>query len=80
MKKPPVPKKKAKELVSHGDKRTDYYYWLRDDKRKNKDILKYLSRENEYTNTWYKANGINPSEIFKYYKESSKHSEKQFNI
>ena len=78
MKKPPVPKKKAKELVSHGDKRTDYYYWLRDDKRKNKDILKYLSRENEYTNTWYKANGINPSEIFKYYKESLPKYEESF--
>ena len=25
--------------------------------KENKDILKYLSRENEYTNAWYKANG-----------------------
>ena len=78
MKNPPVPKKKAKELVSHGDKRTDYYYWLRDDKRKNTDILKYLSRENEYTNAWYKANGIDSSEIFKYYKDSLPKYEESF--
>ena len=34
LKDPPVPKKKRKILISHGDKRIDYFYWLRDDKRK----------------------------------------------
>ena len=78
MKNPPVPKKKAKELVLHGDSRTDYYYWLRDDKRKNTEILKYLSRENKYTNAWYKANGINSDKIFKYYKDSLPKYEESF--
>lgn len=27
----------------------DYYYWLRDDKRTNKDVLNYLNDENTYT-------------------------------
>ena len=78
MKNPPVPKKISKELVAHGDKRIDYYYWLRDDKRKNKEILNYLSRENKYTHTWYKTNGINSKEIFKYYKDSLPKFEESF--
>jgi oligopeptidase B len=27
----------------------DYYYWLRDDKRENKEVLKYLDDENKYS-------------------------------
>ena len=54
MKKPPIPKKIKKILKAHGDERIDYYYWLRDDKRKNKEILKYLRDENKYTHYWYK--------------------------
>ena len=49
MKYPPKPKKKIKKLKAHGDERIDHYYWLRDDKRKNKEILKYLQDENKYT-------------------------------
>ena len=36
--KPPIPKKIKKTLSAHGDKRIDYYYWLRDDQRKNKTV------------------------------------------
>ncbi|MGP1939470.1 MAG: oligopeptidase B, partial [Arsenophonus sp. ET-DL9-MAG3] len=31
------------------------YYWLRDDTRKNKKIIKYLIQENQYTNTVLKS-------------------------
>ena len=45
--KPPVPKKIRKRLKAHGDTRIDNYYWLRDDTRKNNEILNYLKKENE---------------------------------
>ena len=37
--KPPVPKKIRKKLKAHGDTRIDNYYWLRDDTRKNNEIV-----------------------------------------
>ena len=49
MNKPPVPKKIPKKLESHNDIRIDDYYWLRDDERKNKEIISYLEDENKYT-------------------------------
>ena len=42
MKKPPIPKKIKKILKAHGDERIDYYYWLRDDKRKKKKFSNIL--------------------------------------
>ena len=47
--KPPVPKKIRKKLKAHGDTRIDNYYWLRDDTRKNNEILNYLKKENNYS-------------------------------
>ncbi len=70
MKKPPFPKKIKKKLVSHNDERIDWYYWLRDDKRKNKDVLNYLTNENEYTNFWFKKNKVDSKKIYKYYKNT----------
>ena len=32
----------------HGAQRQDEYYWLRDDKRENADMLGYLKAENAY--------------------------------
>ena len=64
MKIPPKPKKIKKDLILHGDLRSDYYYWLRDDKRKNKEILNYLNRENIFTNFWFKKNKVNSKKIF----------------
>ncbi len=46
---PPVAKKVARELTNHGHTRVDNYYWLRDDRRKDPDVLEYLNAENEYT-------------------------------
>lgn len=48
---PPVAKIEAKELTEHGNTRVDNYYWLRDDARKNPDMIAYLTAENTYTDT-----------------------------
>ena len=68
MKKSPRPKKIKKNLVAHGDKRIDWYYWLRDDERKDKEVLNHLDQENKYSNSWYKFNKVNSKKIFNYYK------------
>ena len=67
MNKPPKPKKINKELFHHKDKRIDPYYWLRDDKRKNKKIIDYLNQENSYTKDWFKKNNVNSEDIFRRY-------------
>ena len=38
---------KPKQLVSNGNTRTDNYYWLND--REDKEVIKYLTDENTYT-------------------------------
>jgi len=43
---PPIAKKIAKELVTHGDIRVDNYYWLND--REDDEVLAYLNEENAY--------------------------------
>ena len=63
MKNPPKPKKIQKKLVNHGDERIDNYYWLRDDKRRNKSILNYLKQENKYTDQWFKENKVNSKSV-----------------
>lgn len=45
----PVAIQKPKTLVHHGDERSDPFYWLRDDDRKDPEILGYIKAENEYT-------------------------------
>jgi len=45
---PPTAKKVPKNLEKHGDVRVDNYYWLRDDTRKDPEILAYLEAENAY--------------------------------
>jgi len=45
----PVAKKVPHEMEIHGDKRTDNYYWMRDDERKDPEILAHLNAENAYT-------------------------------
>lgn len=55
----PKAKKIVKELIEHGDKRVDNYYWMRlSDEQKNaetadaqtQDVLDYLKAENDYLN------------------------------
>lgn len=40
--------KKPHEMTLHGDTRVDEYYWLRDDTRKDPEVLAYLEAENAY--------------------------------
>ncbi|HEY3815116.1 MAG TPA: S9 family peptidase [Caulobacteraceae bacterium] len=46
--KPPVVAKKPYEVKAPGGSREDEYYWLRDDTRKNPDMLADLAAENAY--------------------------------
>ena len=46
---PDVAKKPHAVKAPFGATRTDEYYWLRDDDRKNADMLAYLKAENAYT-------------------------------
>ncbi len=44
----PVADERPHELTEHGNTRIDNYYWLRDDERKDPDVLGYLNAENAY--------------------------------
>jgi oligopeptidase B len=46
--KPPVAAKRPFQVTSPNGARADDYYWLRDDTRKNPDMLAYLAAENAY--------------------------------
>ncbi|MDF7298284.1 S9 family peptidase [Proteus mirabilis] len=46
---PPKANKIPHVMTEHGDTRTDNYYWLRDDARKDKQVIDYLKAENAYT-------------------------------
>lgn len=46
---PPKANKIPHVMTEHGDSRTDNYYWLRDDARKDKQVIDYLNAENAYT-------------------------------
>ena len=77
MKKAPIPKKIKKVFEAHDDIREDNYYWIRDDKRENKEVLDYLNEENRYTKSWFK-NKVNNGKIFNYYKNSIPKFEESF--
>ncbi|ALN93419.1 S9 family peptidase [Lysobacter gummosus] len=52
---PPDAAKKPHEVKApHGAQRSDEYYWLRDDKRKNPQMLAYLNAENAYADAFMK--------------------------
>ena len=78
MKKAPFPKKIRKSLLAHEDLRIDYFYWLRDDKRQNKNVLNYLKKENKYSDYWFKSNKVNSKKIFLKYKNSIPKFEESF--
>jgi len=59
---PPKPKKIPKELIKHGHKRLDYYYWLNE--RNNPDVLKYLEAENAYTSEIMKDTEILQEKLY----------------
>ena len=63
--KPPNPKKIQKEFSSHGIKRVDNYFWMRDDSRKNQEVIKHLEEENNYLDSWFQSGADKRDEIFK---------------
>ena len=46
--KQPMPEKRPHEMTLHGHTRVDEYFWLRDDTRKDPQVLAYLEEENAY--------------------------------
>ena len=44
----PMPAKRPHEMTLHGHTRVDEYFWLRDDARKDPEMLAYLEEENAY--------------------------------
>jgi len=44
---PPVADRRPHELIAHGDRRVDEYYWL--NQREDSQVIAYLEQENEYT-------------------------------
>ncbi|MBT5186296.1 MAG: S9 family peptidase [Kordiimonadaceae bacterium] len=44
----PIAKKVPYEMEIHGHKRVDDYYWMRDDERKDTEVLAHLEAENKY--------------------------------
>jgi oligopeptidase B len=46
---PPMAARKDHNVPSPNGERNDPYYWIRDDKRENKELLAYLNAENDYT-------------------------------
>jgi oligopeptidase B len=49
---PPVAPKKPFIVLSPNGRREDDYYWLRDDKRQDPEVLQYLKQENAYRDAW----------------------------
>ncbi len=46
--KQPIAEKHPHEMTLHGHTRVDEYFWLRDDTRKDQQVLAYLEQENAY--------------------------------
>ena len=44
----PMPAKRPHEMTLHGHTRIDEYFWLRDDTRKDPEVIAYLEEENAY--------------------------------
>lgn len=60
----PVAKKQPHTMMAHGDIRIDNYYWLRDDTRKNQNVINYLNEENQYTKTILKSGSLLRNQLF----------------
>ena len=53
----PSPKKIPVTFDAHGVKRVDNYYWMRDDTRKDQEVIDHLNTENAYLEGWF-ASGL----------------------
>ena len=63
--KPPVAKRSPKELIAHGQARVDPYFWMRDDDRKDPEILAHLEAENQYTEAVMRSTESLQERLFK---------------
>jgi oligopeptidase B len=59
----PKAQQKPKELVSHGHKRIDHYYWLNE--RENPEVIRYLEDENKYTDAMLAHTNELQEQLFK---------------
>lgn len=60
----PTAKKIPFEMTTHGHTRVDNYYWMRDDKREDPEILAHLEAENSYTEQQLKHTESLQSQLF----------------
>jgi len=60
----PSPKKIPIVFNDHGIERVDNYYWMRDDTRKDKEILNHLTLENKYLESWFKSGKDQRDKLF----------------
>src|SRR6188768_1104166 len=61
---PPVAAKKPHQVVSPNGSREDEYYWLRDDKRENVEMLAYVKAENAYADVMLAHIGPLQSKVY----------------
>ncbi len=61
----PMPEKRPQELTLHGHTRVDEYYWLRDNTRKDPEVLAYLAAENEYFDKMMKSSTALQDTLYK---------------
>ncbi len=60
----PIAKRIPHSLINHNDERIDNYYWMRDDKRQDKEILAHLTAENDYCNATLAPQEVLKNELF----------------
>jgi oligopeptidase B len=65
----PIAKKVPHKMVMHGDTRIDNYYWMRDDKRKDSELLAHLAAENTYMKTQLSHTEVLQNKLFKEIKD-----------
>ena len=60
----PTPKKVPVTFEAHGVKRVDNYYWMRDDSRKDPEVISHLESENKYLEDWFDSGEDLRDELF----------------
>ena len=58
------PKKLPVTFEAHGVKRIDNYYWMRDDSRKDPEVIAHLNEENSYLENWFISGNDNRKALF----------------
>ncbi|HYE30144.1 MAG TPA: S9 family peptidase [Methylomirabilota bacterium] len=61
--KPPIAKREPKEIVTHGDRRVDDYFWLRD--KTNQNVISYLEAENTYADAFLRPTAPLQEKLYK---------------